>query len=293
MNKLGVLVIHGMGEQDSMFADGLITEVSQRLGTVANDVCWESAWWAPVLENAESTILGRLSEGNQLDFMKLRHFVFHALGDAVAYQRVPGGTARTNVYEQIHRVVAVALNRLRTATRAGAPVGAKEVPLVVIAHSLGGHIMSNHIWDLQKQVGPTRAIDPNPFETAQTLAGIVTIGCNIPLFALAYNKMEPIAFPASDIKDCFPDGTAPEKLAAAAKWLNLYDPDDVLGYPLKPLSYRYGQIVSEDRAVNVGGMVTSWNPASHGEYWSDNEVTKPIAELLGGLLKLLSGPMPG
>lgn len=38
--------------------------------------------------------------------------------------------------------------------------------------------------------------------------------------------------------------------------------------------------VKQDVALNAGGIFTSWNPRSHPEYWTDNEVTPPVADTL-------------
>jgi hypothetical protein len=275
--RLGVLVIHGIGEQKADFAAGLIDEVSGRLGSRRDDVCWMPVHWAALLEPSETALLTRLSAGGDLDWQWLRRFVVHFLADAVAYQRVPGESARPGVYVAIHTLIARKLHELRERIRASAPADAPEPPLVVVAHSLGGHMMSNYIWDQQNPHELRGQVLATPFERAESLAGMVTFGCNIPLFALALPEIRPITFPAPGL---------PAPLTAAAKWLNLYDPDDVLGYPLRPLSESYAATV-EDMIVNVGNPLTSWNPASHNEYWTDNAVTKPIAGLLDALLTAL------
>ena len=123
---------------------------------------------------------------------------------------------------------------VRERIRAGADPAAPEVPLVVIAHSLGCHMISNYIWDVRDS--KDAKAPPNPFEGFQTLAGIVMFGCNIPLFTLAYVNLQPIQFPTKNLKAYFPKTTPAKDIDEAAKWLNLYDPDDVLGYPLRPLS---------------------------------------------------------
>ncbi|NIQ25048.1 MAG: hypothetical protein GTN88_00295, partial [Gammaproteobacteria bacterium] len=69
-----------------------------------------------------------------------------------------------------------------------------------------------------------------------------------------------------------------------ASWLNFFDPDDVLGYPLKPLSPEYRRAVSRDITINVGGIAASWNPLSHSKYWTDNDFTKPVAKFIDKLL---------
>ncbi|MCA1706464.1 MAG: hypothetical protein LC808_25650 [Actinobacteria bacterium] len=60
--------------------------------------------------------------------------------------------------------------------------------------------------------------------------------------------------------------------------MNLYDEDDVIAYPLKCLNDAYAASVAEDVQVNVGNILTMWNPASHTGYWSDGAVIRRIAE---------------
>jgi pimeloyl-ACP methyl ester carboxylesterase len=168
-----------------------------------------------------------------------------------------GNDARST-YGRIHTIIRDEIAALRE------DLGGVNRPLVVLGHSLGGHIISNYIWDIQKG----NAIAPpgnNAFERMRTLAGVITFGCNIPLFTFALSKVVPIALPPG------------------ATWLNFYDPDDVLGYPLKPLSREYRQTVKRDIPINVGGIATGWNPLSHSQYWTDNDFTKPVANFLAKL----------
>ena len=151
-----------------------------------------------------------------------------------------------------------------------------DLPLIVLAHSLGGHIMSNHIWDMQHP-GGTPPPGLSPFERMHTLAGMVTFGCNIPLFTFAYATVVPIEFPAAQLPN-------PGAVRDKAKWLNYYDPDDVLGYPLKSINAAYDAVVDEDIPISVGGWFSSWNPLSHNKYWTDNDFTKPAAEFIATFL---------
>lgn len=59
--------------------------------------------WAEILKSKEEQLWRDLSENNRLDFVKLRHFIINAFGDAVAYQRVPGKQA--DIYDKIHKKV--------------------------------------------------------------------------------------------------------------------------------------------------------------------------------------------
>jgi hypothetical protein len=284
--RIGVVVVHGIGDQQANFADDFIEKVRRDLGEEGKDVVWKPVWWAPILAERQASLLRRLGADNDLDFLRLRNFVVHAMGDAVAYQRAPSNTnARYDIYQRIHEKVARDLHDLSDELRSDLPPGAKMAPLVVVAHSLGCHIMSNHIWDLQQ--GTTEPFGNSPFERFQTLAGMITVGCNMPLFTAAYDSPEPIGFPGPAFRECFrPDATA-QQCQSAAKWLNIYDPDDVLGYPLRPLSPAYKRTVRADIERNIGGLATSWNPASHTEYFSDEDVIKEVVGMLSGLLELM------
>ena len=74
-------------------------------------------------------------------------------------------------------------------------------------------------------------------------------------------------------------------LKAVARWLNFFDADDVLGYPLKPVSPDYAAKVTQDIEINVGGLFTSWNPVSHVEYWDDDDFLEPVSALIRDVLK--------
>jgi hypothetical protein len=285
--KLGVLLVHGMGSQNFDFADPMIEELKSLLrkhGSDPDDVEFESAWWAPVLDQKENELLRRLQDGAQLEWMSLRKFVFQSLADAIAYQ---GSYRRFSqdqmtVYRDVHRVIAESMARLYRRLREGKPTEALDPPLIVIAHSLGCHMMSNYIWDLQI----SNPKNLSPFQTFQTLSGMLTFGCNIPLFTLAFEGVKPIAFPPSGIAQFFP-GASDDQVEKVTKWLTFYDPDDVLGYPLRKLSAEYETTVDQDLPVNVGSILAAWNPMSHTKYWTDNDVTRPIANLLHETLRLL------
>jgi hypothetical protein len=294
-HKLGVLVLHGMGSPKTTYAAAMIKELSSRLRNLKaspQDICFEAAFVGNVLKAREEALWKRLSN-NRLDFKFIRKFIIHNFGDAVAYQRL--STRGLDVYTQIHRVILRHLKSLRSNLRKGLPAGAPERPLVLLSHSLGSYMLSNYVWDIQKAVaglspnaGPIRQkYGGNDFLEMKTLAGMVTFGCNIPLFSLAYPKFEAITFPSPTLARYFPAGTPPAKITAAAQWLNFYDRDDVLGYPLRHLSPSYRATVSKDIQINVGGFLSGWNPKSHTEYWTDNDFTKPVARLLARLLKLL------
>jgi hypothetical protein len=271
MNKtLGVLLVHGMGSVTDDFAHDTITELRERIcgkGLNCDDIAWQSVYWAPILSPRETQLWVDLAAEHDLNWAKMRKFFVNGFGNTVAYQTAQDRPE--SIYQRIHTTVLDSLRELQT------KLGGADKPLVVIAHSLGSVIMSNYIWDRQKGKDAAR-YGTTALERMETLAGLVTLGTNIPLFTLAHSQVNSIAFP--------PPGL-PEKLKKKAKWLNMYDSDDVLGWPLKPLSLSYAEAVTEDLEVNVGNILSSWNPANHAAYWVDDTVTKPIAYLLSSILE--------
>ncbi len=272
--KLAVAIIHGMGSQKDTFAEPIKQELTDRFANLKGrktDLVFESIYWAPVLNRRESELWNKVITSHDLDYVKLRQFVISALGDAIAYQPLKAGAQKTkDVYTDIHRIVRKSLSNL--ATQAG-----PGVPLLIIAHSLGSIIISNYLWDLWK---PAMGATPpmTPLEGGETLAGLVTFGSPMALWSLRYyNYGEPIGFPHRRLKQRFPK--------IKPKWLNFFDDDDILAYPLRDLNSKYRKRVSQDIPISVGGFFSGWNPLSHTRYWTDNDFTKPVTELLHRIWK--------
>ncbi len=276
--KLGIFIVHGMGSQTSDYAEPMMAELQKRLkklGCKPDDVAWQAAYWAKDLANREHHLWEKLYEKNDMDFIKVRQFVVSSFGDALAYQRTTDDG--TDIYSTTHEMIRMELEALRR------KLGNKDAPIVVIAHSLGSVIMSNYIWDQQHPQGnnPTvkKIVGKTPLEQMKTLAGLITFGSNIALFSLAHTNYAGVAFPPQEL-----DAT----LKPLAKWNNYYDPDDVLGYPVKPLCNAYETNDGvKDHAINAGGILSSWNPASHSAYWTDNDFTVPVARQIAEIVKAI------
>jgi len=286
MPKLGILVTHGMGSQHPGYATPFIEEVSRRLGAAAAAVAWQEVYWADVIARREDDLWACMQRAVDpcdrpipLDWRGVREFVVHNFGDAIAYQRdlSPGDST----YDAIHARVSDEIARLRRA------LPSRRAPIVVVAHSLGAHIMSNYLWDRQHP-DPDR---PDTLEGVPTLASFVTFGCTIPLFALAFPVARPITVPGRAIQG---------PLREASRWLNFLDRDDVLGWPIRPLYEKDRSRLTraqkrtveriEEYEINVGGVTKSWNPVSHTGYWTDDDFTRPVAAHLRRLLSALHDP---
>jgi hypothetical protein len=269
--KVAVAVLHGIGKQTSTFADKMMAEISTRCReTCGDDIVIRSVYWAPVMQQEEEKLWNRLLEGGLMDFVKLRRFLIDFMADALAYQPTPSDRS---AYDGIHRVLAQTLRLL--AQEAG-----EQAPLCVIAHSLGSVIASNYVYDLQ--VDPEKhiisesvreAMGDTPIERGETLALLYTLGSPIALWSLRYHEFgKPIQIPSPLLQTHYPQ--------LQGEWVNFYDADDVVGFPLKSLNDAYGAVVTKDCEINVGNIFGSWNPLSHLAYWMDHDVLDPIAKKL-------------
>jgi hypothetical protein len=266
--EIGIAVIHGMGSQKKDYSEPMRKEIDKRIGNAkSSKVIWEEIYWADILESRQKEYLKRANSKNDLDYITLRKFMISSFGDASGYRKT--GDPNNNTYERIHGRVKDGIKKLDD--QLGGPK-----PLIILAHSLGGHVMSNYIYDMQKPNSPV-AVGLNDFQKMKTLTGIITFGCNIPFYTFAFDKIniKPIKFPGQKL-------TPDQK--TKAKWLNFYDPDDVLGYPLKAINKAYSDVVNQDIPINVGGILSSWNPMSHTKYWTDNDFTKPVSRFISMFL---------
>jgi len=275
MSKVALLTIHGMGEQPLDYADDMRRALSHRMGSAFVNVDVHSVYYQHLLKPNELDVWNRTRERSVVRYEQLRKFILFGFADAAGLENRK--EYDNSVYEQAQMEIARALLAI-LATRG------PDTPIVLLAHSLGCQVMSSFIYDAQKRAGggavaagiwkPGRMADSltpeqRKFLQCGTVRTFVTTGCNIPVFVSAHQRM--------DVKPII-------KPNPGFTWLNLYDPDDALGWPLQPLEGGYEALV-EDRVVNAGQgildfMTKSWNPLSHTAYWTDAEIIKPLAAAL-------------
>lgn len=276
-HPIAIAFIHGIGRTEPGYSaamQGILTRrFASRIRADATDVrsqlVFEEVNWSAALQHREDRLWRTLVPAGPMRYGRLRRFLVDFAADAIAYQPAPSD--RT-AYDAIHRHVAASLGRL--AERAG-----PRAPLCVIAHSLGTVIASNYLYDLMKphdsfMCPSVRAlIQGTPLERGETLARLFTLGSPIALWSLRYPRFgEPIRFPTPALARHHP--------GLEAAWINLYDPDDVIGYPLRPLNAGYRAAVTEDRPIDVGSLLTRLNPLSHVGYWDNGRVAEAIADSL-------------
>lgn len=277
--KIAVAILHGIGSQPATFATPMIMALNRAFenlvpGYRASDcLVMQPIWWAPVLKSTEDALWEKAARGGPLAYHQLRRFLISAGADAIAYQPIPG---HREIYDEIHAIMARALKAL--AHEAGA-----DAPLCVISHSLGTIIASNYYYDLchhRPQFGKQliaqsvlREIDETPLEKGHTLAHFYTLGSPIAIWSLRYmNFGIPMPFPPLQLTEKHP--------AIQPEWVNFYDKDDVIGFPLRTINEAYARTVTADLQVNIGDRMSFWNPASHMGYWTDRDIILPIADAL-------------
>jgi len=283
-HPVAILFLHGIGRTDPGYSQpmqhDLVRAFASRVRDIpsnpAKQIVFEEGSWSEALQGSEDKLWSRMVGGGadgpsntegraELRYESLRHFMVDFAADAIAYQ--PTHSDRS-AYDAVHLRVADSLARL--AKKAG-----PRAPLCIIAHSLGTVIASNYFYDLAKPRGSfldpsVRArIGSTPLERGKTLALFYTLGSPIALWSLRYPGFGvPLRFPSLALGRIHP--------AIEASWVNVYDPDDVIGYPLRSLNAAYARSVTEDRPVEVGSWLTGWNPLSHTAYWSNRSLANEI-----------------
>jgi len=329
VRKIAVAFVHGVEIDDPHYADTAIRLLRKQFahhvgadGARLDDLlAIRSVYWAGVTRTGEKQLLARmLGESGDRFFATLRWLVtklnlgfqsallpfglailartvpavrglhYPALrwvaidfvGDAIAYQISPG---ERRLYDEIHAEVAATLHEL--AAEAGG-----DAPLCIIAHSLGTIVASNYLYDLQVEQTSKKRLVPaavrrhmgrTPLELGETLTHLYTMGSPLALWCFRYPDFGvPVAVPAPLLGRHHPD--------LRGEWVNFYEKDDLVAYPLKPLSEKYRAAVSEDHEVKLGGILSSWNPLVHPWYWNDERVIVPIARALARTSTQLNGP---
>ncbi|MES2759093.1 MAG: hypothetical protein V4693_17105 [Pseudomonadota bacterium] len=287
MADVVLITVHGMGETAPDYAADLARRLRARIGArFERQVDLRAVYYQDILQPNEQEVWRRVTGNSHVRYDQLRKFLLFGFGDAAGLENRKEDSG--SVYELAQ--IEIAKNLLDAYVANGA-----DTPVVLLAHSLGCQVLSSYIYDAQKArsgvpvaAGVWKDIDhwsrtlmgraltepEKAFLACETCLGWITTGCNIPIFVAAHKEMTII--PISAPRPSF-------------KWINIYDPDDVLGWPLQPLSEGYRLLV-EDRAINAGKgvinwIVKSWNPMSHASYWQDEEVLAPLASMLDQLMR--------
>ncbi len=241
MAKLAVLAIHGVGSTERGYSAALEGRLRRELGERA-EICFVEIDYQKHLHGNQTRLWERVKGG--LRWVLVRKFLLFYFGDAAAV--LYNSSEPGSIYRKTQATIQEA------AERALAQLEGPECPVVVIAQSLGCQIVSSYLWDAQNGGGIWADSNDDPhtnFLKLGTTKYFITTGCNIPLVVSGLTRAQPI-----------------DKPNPAFRWLNFYDADDPLGWPLEQV-YSYApeperpQARPEDIPVNVGGRPQALEPA--------------------------------
>jgi pimeloyl-ACP methyl ester carboxylesterase len=302
---VAVVFVHGILANEFDFAARMENKLRQRLPADFQDfVHFRSAFWAGTVREHQRDYFGRARTTGATRHNRLRRYVIEGLGDAAAYQKTRH--RQNSVYYDVQAQISAKIKSLDLP-------GRENCPLIFVGHSLGCHVISSFLWDLNKLTQRTeedikadddadvRALwyelkDATPFRRLKTCAGIVTLGSNMPMFTFTFgpDSVYPITARVKDssgrmIEPAFPGVALPEPLRKKARWLNFYSSRDLLGFPLKALNddYRNAEKIHDIRVCSQSPWLVPylWCVFAHTRYWTNRIVLRDTSQLIRDMIE--------
>jgi hypothetical protein len=203
------------------------------------------------------------------NFRALRHFVSFFLGDVTAYVSCNDNNIRRTIWQQIQPFI---IDRHYS----------------LIAYSLGSVIAFDYLFNLfieqtiflpeytENHQKLSSKIEEDISKYQDNFRHLFTCGSPIGLFMLRKGEIWKDGKNFSDIIN--PVKSEPEK-EINRNWLNFYDRQDILAYPLKNLFDRNPnnyEAAIEDILIDTGDFIID----SHTQYWHDRKMAQEIAKVL-------------
>lgn len=254
--KVAVVTLHGMGIGSDDYADGLKAKLAALMGQAWQQVSFHAITYHDIHQNQQEQLWQdiKANPSNDIANQYLRRFFLYHFSDALSLER--GRSIGGSSYTRIQEAIATGLTHVHQTFAPGS-----RYPVIFIAHSLGCQVISNYLWD--RDHGLHYFSDHRPtWQRLDQLKTLVTLGCNIPVFTAGLAKRQSFRAPTPEFR-----------------WHNFYDPDDVLGWPVRQLGLDYERLAT-DFAINAGGLFTSWNFFSHQGYWTDGDIVHHLAGLI-------------
>lgn len=146
MAKLGILTLHGMGDAKLDFDLPLREALrNQWPSEVSDKIIFQAAHYHPAMQGAQERTMERMrDQSKNLRWNESREFFLYAFSDATTYHLHP--ERRNSVYQEVHRIVRDNIKCLQNELE-------NNSPIVIIAQSLGEQVISNYLWDAQRNRG--------------------------------------------------------------------------------------------------------------------------------------------
>lgn len=193
-----------------------------------------------------------------------RTFMTFFLGDVVAYVSETDNSVRRSIWAAMRP-------RLRSSG-----------PYSIVAHSLGSVIAFDFAFSLYEKgqlFWPVTDPEADIPDLQRRMHGLFTMGSPIGLFMLRKGDLWQAGRPSLGGAAMF--GEIKNPLPRAAQiWLNFWDRQDVIAYPLERLFAR-NSAYNQARPLEDREVTTGWDPVSaHVGYWRDEGVARAIAQAL-------------
>jgi predicted esterase len=302
---VGIVFVHGILGNEFDFAARMEQRLRQRLPRELQDfVHFRSVFWAGTVREHQREYIGRARNTGPLWHRRLRRYVIEGLGDAAAYQKTR--YRKNSVYYEVQEAISAKIETLESR-------GRERSPLIFIGHSLGCHVISSYLWDLNKLTQRSEAEvaqyedpdeqalwrelkDASPLRRLKTLAGIVTLGSNMPMFTFTFgpDAVYPVTAPVTlsngqTIAPAFPGADLPAPLREKAQWLNYYSRTDLLGFPLKALNddYRKSEKIHDICVSSEAPWYIPyfWCLLAHVRYWTNRTVLSGTTQLIRDIVE--------
>lgn len=252
--KIGVLTLHGVGsQQKGTDFDQPLRAALEKAAETGTQVIVRTVYYHGKKQSRQTSLweqFDKLEDENPaaLDQKIARRLMFATIGDALAYTN--NSSNRNSYYCSSHHSVRQAIESLQK------ELGEESV-VVVVAHSLGCKVIFDYLCDVQTGQGIwSQDRQPSDEQKLSNLRILISTGCNLPLFESTTTKAEQRFF----------------RFHHEFEWLNFYDRDDLLGWPLRPLGGKFEEVVNDQERNGVGSVLTS-----HTKYWKDKSLNAEIA----------------
>lgn len=255
--KLAVVLVHGIGNSRNDWARAIIPAIENRLRLKLGSLLGVQAptdmkevlvisrvYWEGIFKERERHLRekfngfpgpikaggdwpARLKRWVWRPFKRVQNeIIANYIADIIGYLHKD---AQRAVYLKISDTLRACHSRL------GSP--AAKVPLTVIAHSLGTVITSDYIYEQGRPESDTSG--PKVMRDHFVLDNLFTVGSPLALFSMRFGGPEMFIKPVA-------------VESARGRWVNIFDQDDPVGMPLKPLNPAYNRVVHQDVLVNSG-----------------------------------------
>jgi hypothetical protein len=258
VKKLAILFLHGMGPAERDYSDGLQKKIRKDIGNKLYDqIEMVPIFYSTEMAKNQKDMIDRMKREYDLDWNLPREIMTYFCSDVmnIGDYKTPKGMGY-----YVTNCIKDALNSLATTFKT------QDYKILAVSQSLGNQVLSNYIWDAQKSTGIFADKPATETEKLTRLEKWYSTGNNMPLFV-------------SGIKEAYIKSI--DKPNDKFIWKSYFDKDDVLGWPLAPLSPQYrDKLGVKDFEVKTGITPV----AAHLRYWKDRKV---VGDICDGIRELL------